>query len=354
MSKAEITIVIPIYNAEDYLRKCIDSAIAQTIQNIKIILVDDGSTDRSGSICDEYAQKDSRISVIHKNNGGVCDARNVGVDAVETKYFTFLESDDWLPEDACEKMWNAVITTDSDFVLGAYYRVSAKGVSIKYPLGKSRILFDKKDDVLEKLLVFIMGLTGDRLKHPEMIDSLLTDTAKLYRTDIVSQNRLKWISRKEIYSDCLDYLLRYTACCKRALYIDEPLYFYRRTNSGSQTAGYRPNTIQLWDNQFHAMQRFIEENQFQHLYEAYYSRICFSIIPIGGNAYRTGNYFAAIQEIREGISKEIYRKAFSSFSITELPMHYRPLFFFAKHRMYRLFYCMTYIMRKMMNRQRGI
>ena len=102
--KAEISIVIPIYNAEKTLRRCIDSAVNQTYRGIEIILVDDGATDNSGRICDEYAERDARIRVIHKRNGGVCDARNAGTQAVTTTWLTFAESDDYLTPDACETM----------------------------------------------------------------------------------------------------------------------------------------------------------------------------------------------------------------------------------------------------------
>ena len=99
-----MSVIIPIYNAEEYLHECIDSVLTQTLSDLEIILVDDGASDSSPAICDEYAAKDSRVKVVHKPNGGVCDARNAGIKAVTADYFTFLESDDWLPDDACEKM----------------------------------------------------------------------------------------------------------------------------------------------------------------------------------------------------------------------------------------------------------
>jgi len=101
MKSEQISVIIPIYNVEQYLQKCVDSVLAQTYHNIEIILIDDGSTDHCGEICDEYAQTDDRIVVIHKANAGLSAARNSGFDAATGKYITFLDGDDWLSADAC-------------------------------------------------------------------------------------------------------------------------------------------------------------------------------------------------------------------------------------------------------------
>ena len=97
-----ISIIIPIYNVEQYLRQCLDSVINQTYKNLEIILVDDGSTDNSGKICDEYAVKDNRIKVIHKENGGVSSARNAGIDIAKGEYIGFVDSDDYIEKDMYE------------------------------------------------------------------------------------------------------------------------------------------------------------------------------------------------------------------------------------------------------------
>ncbi len=350
---AEISIIIPIYNAEEYLRECLDSAVNQTLKDIEIILVDDGATDSSPSICDEYAAKDERVRVIHKENGGVCDARNVGMAETKTKWFTFLESDDWLPLDACEKLVEKAKVYNADFVLGTYYKVSTSGKTVKHPFDKEEMVFSSDEERLF-LSESILGLVKSRLRRPDNVDSLLTDTAKLFSTEIVRRNDLKWVSRKEIYSDCLDFLLRYSLLSSKAVYFDEPIYFYRRTNVGSQTAGYRKDTLKLWLIQFDALEKLISENRLDSLRGAYYSRVCFSIIPIGGNAYRTGNRKDAMREVKEALNQPIYKTAFKNFKISALPLKYRPLFFFAKRKLYWLFYEMTVVMRKKMNKQRGL
>ena len=93
---AEVSIIVPVYQVEKYIRQCVDSILAQTFTDFELILVDDGSKDQSGQICDEYARMDTRVKVIHKENGGLSDARNTGMDQASGKYFMFVDSDDYI------------------------------------------------------------------------------------------------------------------------------------------------------------------------------------------------------------------------------------------------------------------
>ena len=352
--KAEISIVIPIYNAEKTIRRCIDSAVNQTYNNIENNLVDDGATDASGKICDEYAEKDTRIRVIHKKNGGVCDARNIGTQAVRTPWLTFAESDDYLTPDACEIMLREAEKHHADLVMGAYYKKGANGERIKHLFFKDKIVFTQTT-VHEILMKKDLRHTGEELRHPEQIDSLLTCSAKLFRTEIIKNNRIEWIDRKVIYSDCLDYILRYVYQCRSAVYIDKPLYYYVRTNTESQTASYRPFTIELWQHQFAELEKFIAENHLEEiLNEAYYNRICFSVIPIGGNAYRMHDFFRGFAEIKRIFRIPIYKKAFRRFSLHHLPIHWKMFFFTAKYRLKLSFYLSSIAMRKIMNKSRNL
>jgi len=126
-----ISIIIPIYNAETYLEKCINSVISQTYSNLEIIIVDDGSTDGSPDICDDYANNEKRIVVIHKNNGGVSSARNKGLDVAKGEYIGFVDSDDYLEFDMYEKLYNSLISNNADISICGYLLEKEDGAIIK-------------------------------------------------------------------------------------------------------------------------------------------------------------------------------------------------------------------------------
>lgn len=129
---SKVSIIVPIYNVEQYLPKCIESLLEQTLQEIEIILVDDGATDRSSEICDIYALKDHRIKVIHKINGGLSDARNVGIEVAQGEYITFLDSDDWVEPNLYEYLYSLAKKEDADIAQCDYIEVYAEDIQIDF------------------------------------------------------------------------------------------------------------------------------------------------------------------------------------------------------------------------------
>lgn len=126
----KLSIVVPVYNVEQYLNKCVDSILAQTFRDFEVILLDDGSTDGSGEICDEYAKKDSRIKVIHQQNGGLSCARNNGIKIATGNYIGFSDSDDWIEPEMYQKMLTAAETQKADIVVCRLQRVNENGGDI--------------------------------------------------------------------------------------------------------------------------------------------------------------------------------------------------------------------------------
>lgn len=114
MEKPEISVIVPVYNVEKYLRRCVDSILSQTYREMEVLLVDDGATDQSGSICDAYAAQDPRVRVIHKKNGGLSDARNAGMEASAGKYLCFIDSDDFIHQRMLEVLHNLALREDAD------------------------------------------------------------------------------------------------------------------------------------------------------------------------------------------------------------------------------------------------
>lgn len=124
MEKDLISVIVPVYNVEKYLKRCVDSIVNQTYKNLEIILVDDGSKDKSGAICDEYEKIDNRVKAIHKQNGGVCSARNMALQEAKGEWIAFIDSDDWIELNYFEELYNCAIELNSDIVICGYNRVT--------------------------------------------------------------------------------------------------------------------------------------------------------------------------------------------------------------------------------------
>lgn len=118
-----VSVIVPVYKVEDELGRCVDSVLSQSLSDIEVILVDDGSPDGCPRICDEYALKDPRVTVVHKDNGGLSDARNCGLDKATGDYVMFVDSDDYIEPDSCERLYRSAVDSDADMVLGDW-RVS--------------------------------------------------------------------------------------------------------------------------------------------------------------------------------------------------------------------------------------
>ena len=143
MKEDLISVIVPIYNVEKYLEKCIKSIINQTYKNLEIILVDDGSPDNCGKICDEFAERDKRIKVIHKENGGLSDARNFGLNVASGDYISFVDSDDYINEKMYEILFSEIKKNDSDIVFCDYIKFSEDNINNFVPEKYDIIIHDK-------------------------------------------------------------------------------------------------------------------------------------------------------------------------------------------------------------------
>lgn len=144
-----ISVIIPVYNVEKYLSRCIKSVLGQTYKNLEIWLVDDGSTDRSGEICDKYAHKDKRIRVIHKENGGLSDARNVAIDVMRGKYVTFIDSDDFVADCFVERLYQCAVRYNAEIVISGH--LPTKNSNETYSLTNQIELFTIEEALKELL-----------------------------------------------------------------------------------------------------------------------------------------------------------------------------------------------------------
>lgn len=150
MHNPKISVIVPVYNTEPYLCRCLDSIVNQTYKELEIILVDDGSSDKCGTICDEYAAKDNRVIVIHQENAGLSAARNTGLDAATGEYIGWVDSDDWIEPDMFQNLCQGILKNNADIAVCGYYSHYANGKT------KTRLLKEDIDGSAQKVLHSIL------------------------------------------------------------------------------------------------------------------------------------------------------------------------------------------------------
>lgn len=198
-----ISIIVPIYNASLYLRKCIESILAQTLSNFELILINDGSTDDSSSICKEYSQKDKRIIIINENNSGVSVARNRGLEIASGEWITFVDADDYFLPDALQTLYERAAQTKTDIVL-------ANAVNLKD---------NKKSGPILQLSNKSSEINICDIKHFALWGYLL-------KADIIRKNKLRFIEGLA-YSEDRIFIYQIAGYCKTIAYCDKPIYVYR-------------------------------------------------------------------------------------------------------------------------------
>ncbi|KIL49368.1 glycosyltransferase family 2 protein [Jeotgalibacillus soli] len=248
MGLPEISIIVPVYKSEQFLSKCINSIINQTFKPIEIILINDGSPDKSGEICDEYAKKDNRIKVIHQKNEGVSVARNVGIMTSKSKYIMFSDADDYAEPNWCEKMYNNAIKHKDSLVLSGY------------SVHREKLGRENKTTIKS----YIYG-NCERIRKKDfysLYEKYLLNTPcnKIYLSRIIKENNINFDRKLSLGEDLLfnlDYLKKVN---NEILIINEPLYNYIRRDRESLDNKYYKNLIniyiRLYEELYSSMLRF--------------------------------------------------------------------------------------------------
>lgn len=217
-----VSIIVPVYNAEHYINRCVDSILAQEYTDYELILVDDGSRDASGSICDEYAAKDARVRVIHKENTGVSDTRNIGINEAAGAYLQFLDSDDWITPDATKLLVRAATEHNCDLVIADFYRVIGERVAHKGDIDEDGVLTKEEfaAHMMENPADFYYGVLWN----------------KLYRRDLIEKYRLRMDTS---VSWCEDFLfnLEYILHADVFYALQAPIYYYVKTKGSLASQG---------------------------------------------------------------------------------------------------------------------
>lgn len=216
----KLTFILPIYKVEAYLPQCVDSILTQSTEDCEIILVDDGSPDGCGAICDQYAEKYANIKVIHKPNGGLSDARNAGFNLATGKYVLFVDSDDYLEEGSVSKILNWIDSTDADVAFLLSRKVYPDGTS--EPLGENLV----REKILGKSREEVLRFLVTCPKFPA------SAWGKIYRRDFLVEHGFHYPHDRRLSEDLM-YSLNLFLTAEKFDYLDFPYYCYRQNRAGS-------------------------------------------------------------------------------------------------------------------------
>lgn len=228
MNQPLVSVVVPIYNVEKYLDRCLTSVVNQTYKNLEIILVDDGSPDNCSVMCDEWAKKDSRIKVIHKQNEGLGMARNTGIDNSNGKYIFFFDSDDYVDFTIVEKCVCAIENKCSDVVIYGRYDVYDDGGIFGKKVDSSERYFNAesiKNKLLPAMFTYEMGFG-------------VSAWGKMFSTDVIKTKALRFKKESEIISEDAYFTLEYFSNIAFATVIPDMLYYYCK-RSGSLSHSFK-------------------------------------------------------------------------------------------------------------------
>lgn len=274
MSNVKVSIIVPVYNIpENILRKCVESTIHQTMKEIEIILVDDGSTNNAGLICDEYCSQDNRIRVIHKENGGLSAARNTGYENATGEWVTFLDSDDWIDAHTCEDTYKLGVESNSDVVIF--------GTIQEFEHYKNPFQYHYKDGQIfegshcKELQCEILNFTGN----------IATAWAKMFRKSFLDENCLEHNPELRQGSEGIEFNIRVFEKIKRAYFTDH-IYYHYIYNPNSISAKHDEKNHYFVIKCFEEIKRQIEKSDNRKkLEDLFYSRFAYVIVAAAISGY---------------------------------------------------------------------
>ena len=280
-----VSLIIPVYNAEKYLRRCLDSAIQQTFQDMEIIVVNDGSEDTSLDICREYEQMDSRFHIIDKENTGVSDSRNRAIAAAKGTYLQFMDSDDWLAPDATESLVYAAEKFNADLVIADFYRVDGA-------------VFTEKQHIRERGLLTREAYAEYMMQDPaDFYYGVLWN--KLYRRSIVEEHHLEMNAELRWCEDFL-FNLSFIRHAETFTAIQTPIYYYMKRNGSLVSTDWKKaNAVTL---KFQLLKEYKELYQSMGLYEENKLRINAFVVAIA----KDGSVAVPMSRRRKKLSDEDY------------------------------------------------
>lgn len=333
----DISIILPVYNCQEFLKKCLDSLLNQTYSNIEIIAINDGSTDDSGTILKDYSNKDNRIKLIDKQNSGVSSSRNIGLDNSNGKYIMFCDADDWYNKDTCEKLYNIMEDNQCDICRFGYTNIMDDHIRIaKYPLKEG--YYDKTALIGQYLEPMIGPDNVSGFNKPSLFSGNIW--FNIIKRNIIKDNHIRFSTELFQSEDTL-FTINVLLHCNSLYCLNEPLYnYYQR--QGSCMNSYNKGFANQYIKYINLLKNLLKNYNLDEKYKVRFEyKTCIY-------AYRVAEYICTVCKnmtinqitniIADALSKPDFENALKNLSLEGLSYKYKWPYKFLKNKSYKNFY----------------
>ncbi|MEG0663744.1 MAG: glycosyltransferase family 2 protein [Clostridia bacterium] len=293
----KISVIVPVYNVEKYLNRCVESIIKQTYKNLEIILIDDGSPDNCGQLCEQFKTQDNRIKVYHKKNEGLGLTRNLGLKEATGNYITFVDSDDWIGPQHIENMYLALCNNSADLCIGGHTRVDQNGnqVVCKVKLTKEIYLSNEIENEI------LLPLIGPDAEYPNDIAIESSCCMNMYKINVIKENNIEFISERYAVAEDLYYNIDFLHYASKVVTITDSSYFYFE-NLGSISRKYDEKrfqrTLKFYEEIKIRIKKYNLENKINYrLDRSYITKIRVAIRHIVNSNLKTNDKIKQIENI---------------------------------------------------------
>lgn len=344
--KPRVSIVVPIYGVEKYLEQCVDSLLDQTLQDIEIILVDDGSPDHSGEIADDYAKRDARVKVIHQKNAGLGPARNAGMAIATGEYVGFVDSDDWVLPGMYEELYKTAIRDGADIVVSGHCDVTnGKVTKVKrHPLA-GKMITDKSE-----ILSVRKNLYGHGFFDTSVEAFPMSVWMSVYRNSFIKENRLNF--RKIMSEDTIFNLDAYK-CANVVSFTGGTDYRYRKEAQESITQTFSEKKRQCYNEFLSVLKQLAaSENDEDCILRAKRTAIDYCRLYVGLVGEAGGSLSTKIEFIKDYAEDESMKYYWDNYPVKYLPIQQRIFHWMIVHKWYGTALCLNWIRQELKKRRR--
>ncbi len=335
MKNGLVTVVLPIYNVELYLDKCIQSVVDQTYSNLEILLIDDGSPDNCPKICDEWALKDDRIRVIHKQNEGLGMARNTGIENATGEYICFFDSDDYIAPETIENTYSLAANENAEIVVFGFCNVDFQDqvFSQFVPFVEDKAVYAGQDVLAE----FFPDYISSNPYRKEPCRFYMSPCMMLYSTEMISRSGWRFVSEREIISEDIYSLLSLFQYVNKVAVLPEALYYYR-VNNASLSRSYRPDRY-LRIKHFYLeclklCERLGYDDEIAHRVSKHY--LGFTIAAMKQECAVSASFIAAWQSVKRIAGDDVLHQVLKKNKKDVVDVQKRILFFTIRNKLYFL------------------